>query len=86
MKQVNQMDVRVGDVVHFHGARFEIISSKEIMETQKDLIATGHKSYVRAVGKWLDGEIVPGYFGPGKNWDFQGNRNVTLSVEDTPGR
>jgi hypothetical protein len=82
VKRINQMEVKVGDVVHFYGARFEIISRKDYVETDKDLLALGAgPTYCSAIGKWLDGAIVRGYFGPTKNWNFQGNKNVTLQIE-----
>ena len=80
-KHINQLEVKVGDVVHFHGARFEIIERKEYAETQQDLIDIGRTVYVSAIGKWLDGDVVRGYFGPDKNWNFQGNCGVTLLIE-----
>ena len=76
-KRINQMDVKVGDIVHFYGARFEIISRRD--GSDKEL----NKPYCSAIGKWLDGQVVRGYFGPEKNWNFQGNNNVTLQVEIT---
>ncbi len=80
-KYINQMDVKIGDIVHFHGARFEITSRKDYKENNPIILAGGIDSYCAANGKWLDGEIINGYFGPKKDWNFQGNKRVTLTIE-----
>ncbi len=76
-KVVNIMELQVGNVVHSHGARFEIVSAK----TVTDRTADNNGPIMCAMGKWLDGRTETGYFGPGKDWNFQGNRNVNHTVE-----
>lgn len=81
-KLINQMDVKVGDIVHSYGARFEIISRTDHKETDPVVLAYGGtETFCSAIGKWLDGEIIRGYFGPDMNWNFQGNKRVTLRIE-----
>ena len=69
-KSVNIMDLNTGMIVHCHSARFEITSTR----IYQDCGQPGEKNRVMvANGKWLDGRIEPGYFGPGNDWEFQGN-------------
>lgn len=75
------LELRVGDIAHFHGARFEITRAELKQETDKQLIDAGHPQYMSADGKWLDGAIETGYFGPTKDWYFQGNGNATCCIE-----
>lgn len=74
---VSVMTLAVGDIVQFHGARFLITSTAIFDSLSEDPADT----YMRANGQCLEGNAVPGYFGPGKNWNFQGNRSVTVQVE-----
>jgi hypothetical protein len=63
----------------FYGARFEIYSTAMYPELD-DPINKEYGPVMVAMGKWLDGEIVRGYFGPGKDWNFQGNRLARVTV------
>ena len=82
MKTVNIMNLKIGNIVHFHCARFEITSTKiviakginEIKDAQRDTVMI-------AKGQWIDGKQVKGYFGRDTDWIFQGNSNVSHSVE-----
>lgn len=73
------MKLIVGNIVHFYGARFEIVSTEIIIENP--LHMTLPDVYMRAEGKWLSGRIVPNYFGPTKNWVFQGNDFAPIEIE-----
>ncbi len=76
LKSIPHTELQVGNITHFHGARFEIISA--------DLKNDAHREnpiYMSAQGKWIDGEIVPCYFGPTINWHFQGNSNGRVIIE-----
>jgi len=70
-------ELKAGMVVHAHGARFEIREAKVVKDT--------YRGEVRDVGvaraKWLNGHIEVGYFGPTKDWTFQGTSVVTVSLE-----
>lgn len=81
MKVVNQLDLKVGNIVHAYGARFEIVEINEFEQTSEYLIKAGRTKIVSAIGKWIDGQILPGYFGPEKNWNFQGNSGVSQFIE-----
>lgn len=74
-----KLDLKVGDIAHFHGARFEIYSTN-IVDGHNDREWPDEKVMV-AMGKWLDGHTVTGYFGPGKDWNFQGNHRAYVDIE-----
>jgi hypothetical protein len=65
---INAMNIRVGDIIQDHGAQFEVVQ------------VTRHgdydSGYQANIGKWLSGEVAPGYFGPGKDWNMQGNKSA----------
>lgn len=77
-------ELNVGDKVAAHGAVFEIISTGAGLVTcdceQYDPNYVGVCSVAVPVGRWLSGETVPGYFGPGKDWKFQGNHRHTVTL------
>ncbi len=81
LKQINILNIFVGDIVRFHGARFEITTTRIYKETDERLIENGCFNVMCANGKWIDGQIVDGYFGPTKDWGFQGNKNATVMIE-----
>jgi hypothetical protein len=78
-------DLRVGDLVHAHGALFRV--------TQQPFDSIGHAPEDPATG-WpmgpsgvavaraicLEG-TTPGYFWPGSDWTFQGNTRVKVMRE-----
>jgi len=78
-KSISTVDLSIGNIVHFHGARFEIYSA---------MMVAGHadrrqpaEQVMVAMGKWLDGDEVTGYFGRTKDWNFQGNKNARVNIE-----
>lgn len=71
---VNIMDLKVGMIVDFYEARFQILDTK--------IIQMDGQSVMVAHGKWLEGCIMTGYFGPDQDWTFQGNRFVSYYVEN----
>lgn len=74
--------LKVGHIVHFHGARFEITSTKTYPQEAYHITRYGVISdTMSAIGKWIDGTTVTGYFGPGKDWHFQGNASAIAEVE-----
>jgi hypothetical protein len=79
-KQISTTELNVGDIVRFYGARFEIYSTAMYPERDDPRFAANGPVMV-AMGKWLDGEIVRGYFGPGKDWNFQGNKLARVTIE-----
>lgn len=61
-----------------YGAVFKVI--RDAVESQSHRPQAGHLQTAHgpcdtawADGVWVSGTIVPGYFGPGVNWTFQGN-------------
>lgn len=63
-------ELNVGDTVRFHGARFQVHTAA----MYKDHGPAEHGPVMTALATWIDGETMPGYFGPGKDWNFQGNQ------------
>lgn len=70
-------EMKVGDVVYFSGARFKITET-EMHDAEKCESKFG--DVITANGKWLDGQIIPGYFGPNRDWTFQGNDLATVGI------
>jgi hypothetical protein len=68
-------ELKIGDVVCNHGARFEIV------EIRNQPLLAGPNEVVANMGKWLSGHIEAGYFGPGQLWNLQGNHRATYPVE-----
>ncbi|WP_310638988.1 hypothetical protein [Burkholderia gladioli] len=81
LQTIKNIDVKIGDIVHAYGARFNIIKVYEYEERDPRLIALGLDKIVSGEGQWIDGETITGYFGPTKNFNFQGNANATLRIE-----
>lgn len=81
-KQITLPELQVGNIAHFHGARFEITAAKMLPESMWGK-SNGNGDVMVANGKWLDGQIVNGYFGPTKDWTFQGNKLATVVIEVT---
>ena len=74
------LDLAVGDIVRFYGARFEIIECKRKAVTHNP-IYEGEVIGVN-MGRWIDGDAITGYFGPGcDDWNFQGNKHAMYAVE-----
>lgn len=71
-------DLKKGDVVLWHGARFRILDDAKESQghrPQRDhnMTAHGPSDVAWAIGEWIEGETVKGYFGPLDPWNFQGN-------------
>lgn len=72
-------DLKAGDVVGFHGAKFRVLhNAREALHAYRPMaghliVAQGPNDCAWAQAEWVSGEIVRGYFGPGQNWTFQGN-------------
>ena len=74
----NILDLAVGDQVFAHSSVFEIYSVE--IHPERDPVYGDGRGIMVAMGRWLYGAAVPGYFGPGKDWNFQGNSRVTHYV------
>lgn len=78
-------ELQVGHIVQFYGARFEIYSTETHPQDADHVAKYGVISDTMvAKGRWIDGAIIPGYFGPSKDWTFQGNAHATAWVELAP--
>ena len=79
------LDLRVGDIVKFEGARFEIVSTEIFSENCRPEPEHGIDAVMpvmQANAKWLSGSIMRGYFGPDyKDWCFQGNKFRSVVIE-----
>jgi hypothetical protein len=92
MKDVQYVSVtslRPGDVVYAHGGVFEIISTGYGYMRREDG-ASAYGSYADfvgpspvavPVGKFIGGQEVTGYFGPTKDWTFQGNHRHVVAIK-----
>jgi len=81
-KSIKYTELQVGNVVRFYGARFEIVNAVMYRQDADHIAQYGVISHTMvAKGKWLDGEIITGYFGPTKDWNFQGNSNASVTIE-----
>lgn len=81
-KIISVVELNVGDIVHFYGARFEITCAVMFRQDDDHIRQFGHIGPTMAAnGKWLDGATQTGYFGPGKDWNFQGNKGARVTVE-----
>lgn len=82
MKTVTYPELQAGNIVHFYGARFEITDTRTVPQDADHLAQFGDCGPTMcANGKWLDGHVQNGYFGPGKDWKFQGNKHATAWIE-----
>lgn len=71
---VKATDLKVGNIVQFYNARFEILETNIINQNDSPTMTTK--------AKWLDGEEIRGYFGKGTiDWNFQGNDLAYFAVE-----
>jgi hypothetical protein len=77
--------LKAGDLVAFHGAVFEIIENARESNSHRPqaahiVTAHGPCDVAKAIGRWVRGGSIPGYFGPGTNWTFQGNHKRRVAV------
>ena len=76
-----------GDIVHFYGARFEVLENARESQSHRPSvwpigIQHGPCDCAVALARCIDGQETPGYIGHGKEWTFQGNlRAGTFHVE-----
>lgn len=88
MQTISVTQLTIGQIARAHGARFEIVSTRESRGHIDGYCAYGRfeefvgpSPVAYAIGRFIDGEPQPGYFGPGKDWSFQGNANARVRVE-----
>jgi hypothetical protein len=79
--------LRVGDIAHAYGGIFEIIKTGEsrghidgnmAYGSFRDFI--GPSPVAVPIGRFVGGEATEGYFGPGKDWSFQGNSRAVAWI------
>ncbi len=71
-------EFKKGDIVHFYGARFELIEDAHESgghRPQAAHLVTAHGPSDCAVARsvCIDGQETPGYIEHGRTWSFQGN-------------
>ena len=86
MEQKYIHQLKQGDIVHFHGARFEILEDARPVGTEIGaryvLDSIGPSDTAAAPAVCIDGSETPGYIEHGRPWAFQGNfRAGRYSVE-----
>lgn len=78
-KMIKTTELQVGNIVHFYGARFEVLSVQMNQPFSNEKV---QKPFLTSAAKWLDGDEIPGYFGKGTdNWNFQGNDLASVCIE-----
>ena len=78
-KYIKTTDLQVGNIVHFYGARFEVL---EVQMNQPHSTDKIQKPFLSSKAKWIDGVQVRGYFGEGTiDWNFQGNDQAGVTIE-----
>lgn len=72
-------DLKVNDRVFYEGALFQVIEAYDVPRDAQDLLHgySDDRGVAVRLAKWIGGSTVPGYFGPGLTWNFQGNHRVT---------
>lgn len=78
---IKNTELQVGDVVHAYGARFRIVEVKTYREADGYFMHPWSGDTTVGVGEWIDGCVKPGYFGPKKNFKFQGNSSAHRCIE-----
>ena len=75
-------DLKAGDIVCYLGARFRILhdaKESQAHRPQSSHLTTAHgpSECAWALGEWIEGETITGYFGPSESpWNFQGNNRA----------
>lgn len=75
-KYIHQL--KQGDIVECHGAKFRILYDAKESQGHRPqaghlMTAHGPCDVAYTEGQWIEGQTIPGYFGPKQNWTFQGN-------------
>lgn len=76
---VNIHDMQLGDRVYAAGALFEVKEAYTVPRDAQDLLHgySDDRGVAVRISRWLFGHIERGYFGPNKEWNFQGNHRVS---------
>lgn len=75
---IKNTEAVVGDIIHFQGARFEVVFQREVVGHQQ---AKEGSPVVANTCKWLSGHVEPNYFSPETNWVMQGNERRIIQIE-----
>lgn len=82
LKTIPYPELQIGHIAHFHGARFRITRISVYPQDAAHKARYGDCGVtMSANGEWIDGDSVRGYFGPGLDWTFQGNKLALIEVE-----
>jgi len=76
--------LKVGDIVHFYGGRFEVQEDARELQCYRPesahlTVAPGPVNGAVARAVCIEGS-VPGYFEPGADWTFQGTHAGLFAV------
>ena len=79
LMNVNIHDMKTGDLVFMGMALFEVKQDYTVERDAEDLKHgySDERGVAVRLADWVKGWIEPGYYGPGKVWNFQGNHRVT---------
>lgn len=81
LRTITVPELKVGMIAVAYGARFEIITADDVTHLHSRGLEIGEVIFY-AKAKWLDGRIEPCYFGPTKDWSFQGNKHARVQIEE----
>ena len=78
-KSVPIAELEIGNVVVAHGARFRV--EERFFAPAKVGVIGSERDIYNVRASFIDGREEPGYFGPKKDFNFQGILGVTVAVE-----
>ncbi|ANJ92457.1 hypothetical protein [Serratia plymuthica] len=78
LQRINNTQAREGDVIHAYGAIFKI---KAVLSFSLSPGIHGVKPVAANIAEWVSGREEPGYFGRGKDFNFQGSHSAMIFIE-----
>lgn len=80
LKSVLNTQAKVGMIVHAYGARFRIREVRNYALSNSNSLQ-GVQNVAVNIADWIDGKEEPNFFGKNLPWNFQGNANAVIFVE-----
>lgn len=76
---VNIHDMQAGDRVFMGMALFQVIEAYTVPRDERDIREgySDERGVAVRLANWECGWVEPGYYGPAKGWNFQGNHRVS---------
>jgi hypothetical protein len=74
-KRICILDLKAGDIVHEHGARWLVLNVQIKPHSDGDMVLS-------STSQWLSGATTKGYFDESTiDWNFQGNHKRLINIE-----